>query len=54
MVKIGDLTGGYTELLVCQRLGLERCEDNTPHFDAVEPKTKLRYQIKGIRSEGDA
>ena len=52
MTKNGDLTGGYTELLVCQRLGLKKCEDNTPHVDAVDLKTKHKYQIKGIRSEG--
>ena len=40
--------GGYAEVLVCQRLGLERMPRNHPGFDGLDANTQ-RYQIKGRR-----
>ena len=41
--------GGYTEWLVCNRLGLQAQGNNQAAFDAVDPQG-VRYQIKGRRS----
>ena len=45
--------GDYTEWLVCNRLGLERQENNQAAFDAINAQG-IRYQIKGRQSEANA
>ena len=45
--------GDYTEWLVCNRLGLEIQGNNQAAFDAVDPQSGDRYQIKGRRSSGN-
>lgn len=45
--------GDYTEWLVCNRLGLEIQGNSQAAFDAVDPQSGDRYQIKGRRSSGN-
>lgn len=49
--------GGYTEWLVCGRLGLNRQPNSKKGFDAVKVNsdgTEIRYQIKGRREESNS
>ena len=46
--------GDYTEWLVCNRLGLEIQGNSQAAFDAVDPQSGDRYQIKGRRSSGNS
>ncbi len=46
--------GDYTEWLVCNRLGLQRVEENSQKaYDATDLQG-TRYQIKGRRSEANS
>ena len=45
--------GDYTEWLVCNRLGLEIQGNNQAAFDAADPQSGDRYQIKGRRASGN-
>lgn len=42
--------GDYGEYLVAKKLRLQLVENSTAHFDAIDPKTGLKYQIKSRRS----
>ena len=53
MRKRGEFVGGYTEVLVCRALGLEREANETPGYDATDPNNGARYQIKGRRDRGN-
>ena len=46
----GNPIAGYAELLVCERLGLERSPDENVGFDARDPATGETYQIKHTRA----
>jgi hypothetical protein len=39
----------YTENLVCEALSLDRYQQSTAGYDAIDPATSLKYQIKGRR-----
>ncbi|MCC6934201.1 MAG: hypothetical protein IT406_00695 [Candidatus Yanofskybacteria bacterium] len=39
----------YTEWLVARKLGLELTPNSNKSFDAIHPRTKIRYQIKARR-----
>ena len=48
--KRGEIVGGYTEMLVCQMLGLRPTESEMSDYDATDPEDgNQRYQIKGRR-----
>ena len=48
--KRGEIVGGYTEMLVCQTLGLRPTEIEMSGYDATDPEDRnKRYQIKGRR-----
>ena len=48
--KHGEIVGGYTEMLVCQTLGLRPTEIEMSGYDATDPEDRnKRYQIKGRR-----
>ena len=51
VIKTKNLVGDYTEWLVCECLSLEPQRNSKAGFDAVDPKTKRRYQIKGRRDD---
>ena len=46
--------GDYTEWLVCNRLRLKIQENSQAGFDAVDPQSGVRYQIKGRRASGNS
>ena len=50
MRKRNELTGGYTELLVCRALNLCRAPEGASGYDAFSAQTGDRYQIKGRRA----
>lgn len=46
--------GDYTEWLVGNRLGLKIQGNSQAAFDAVDPQSGVRYQIKGRRASGNS
>lgn len=49
--QMGAVVGGYAEMLVCERLGLERMNHQQKGFRARDPNNHdIRYQIKGRRT----
>src|SRR4051812_37807700 len=48
----GNVVGGYAEYLVAKALGLRRTPRKTPGCDAIDPRTKERYEVKGRTTWG--
>jgi hypothetical protein len=49
LVRTGKVVGDYAEALVCRALGLVPADGPMRGYDAIDPMTKHRYQIKARR-----
>jgi hypothetical protein len=49
LIRTGKVVGDYAEALVCRALVLDPANGPVQGYDAIDPSTQLRYQIKARR-----